>query len=80
MKLINKLKEKKCKENQEIMLDECLLNEEAIPVVNKGAEVMVDHPEGEYIRKEDGVYLRYVVSKNNSCCDMIINDNKEINV
>lgn len=80
MKLIKKLASQKQKENQEKLLDECLLNEEAIPVVNKGAEVMVDHPEGEYIRKEDGVYLRYVVSNNDSCCDKIINDNKEINV
>ena len=74
MDLIKKLTEKKEQENQETLLDECLLNEEVIPATNEVSDSILNHPEGEYIRKEDGIYVRYVVRENKPCKNEIENN------
>lgn len=80
MKLIQKLTQEKNKENHIKMLDECLLNQEAMPSKQTMPTEMKYHSEGEYIVKEDGVYLQYVVREEKSSDEAIKDDNNETNV
>ena len=79
MKLIKKLTLKKNKNNMR-MLDECLLNQEAIPAKQNIQTEMKCHAEGEYVIKEDGVYLRYVVNEGKTGDKATNDENNEINV
>ena len=80
MKLIQKLTKNKNEKNIMEFLDECLLNEEAMPSKQSVSEEMKNHPEGEYVVKEDGIYLSYVMREDKSRKDLAKDDNNEINV